>query len=223
MSCLLVAYPAHAQSNTGGASSNSDKPDKREAPPESAPGGAQPGQPAAEPAPAGQPAPGAPGPTVPGVKAKLLPDGTAAAPELAPPQIQQMIWAVNASLLDKPYRYGGGHRSFTDSGYDCSGTVSFALNSGGLLKSPLDSSSFMSWGEKGKGQWITVRTNPGHAFVVIAGLRLDTSSAYVSRARAARKKGKRARIAAKALERGPRWRPNLRPASGFTARHPAGF
>ena len=215
LSCLLLAYPAYADTNTGGAAagSDSDKSQKNDHP-QGAPGGAQPGQPG--------PA-GAPGPTVPGVKAVLLPDGTAAAPADAPPQVQQAIWAVNASLLDKPYRYGGGHRSFTDSGYDCSGTVSFALNAAGLLKSPLDSSSFMSWAEKGKGEWITVRSNPGHAYAVIAGLRLDTSRAYSSRAARASRKHKRARIAAKALESGPRWRPNLRPADGFTARHPLGF
>src|SRR4051794_25182645 len=114
--------------------------------------------------------------TVPGTTAQLLPDGTAAAPAAAPAPVQQAILAAN-KIVGKPYVYGGGHRSFKSAGYDCSGTVSYALHGGGLLKSPLDSSSFMSWGAKGKGAWITVFTNPGHAYAVIAGLRLDTSRA----------------------------------------------
>jgi hypothetical protein len=175
-------------------------------------GGAQYGAKGA-PAPGGA-LPGVPNPVVPGAKAALLPDGTAAAPADAPPQVQQAIWAAN-SLQGKPYRYGGGHGSFTDSGYDCSGTVSFALNAAGLLKTPLDSSSFMRWGDAGAGQWITVYANPGHAYAVIAGLRLDTSAAYVSR--------RMARKASKAVERGPRWRPSSRPSAGFRARHPQGF
>lgn len=165
------------------------------------------------------PAPAKPGaytgPLVPGTKAKLLRDGTAAAPASAPPQVQQAVWAAN-TLQDKPYVYGGGHASFKAAGYDCSGTVSFALNGGGLLKSPLDSGSFMRWGESGKGAWITVYTHSGHAYVVIAGLRLDTSSAGVS------SRGSR-RFARSATERGPRWRPTGRPSAGFTLRHPAGL
>jgi hypothetical protein len=150
----------------------------------------------------------------PGAKATLLPDGTAAAPAEAPPQVQQAIFAAN-KLLDKPYKYGGGHAKVEDSGYDCSGTVSYALLAAGLLKSPLDSGSFMRWGLKGKGAWITVYTNPGHAYAMIAGLRLDTS-AYGVRARAARR-------IERVTERGPRWRPGKRPARGFRARHPLGF
>ena len=147
---------------------------------------------------------------VPGSKAVLMDNGFAAAPADAPPQVQEAIFAAN-KIQSKPYRYGGGHARFEDTGYDCSGTVSYALRGAGLLKTPLDSSSFMSWGEAGKGDWITVYTNPGHAYVVIAGLRLDTSAAAVrSRARAARAKG-------------PRWRPNGRPTRGFVKRHPAGF
>src|SRR3954469_19674291 len=115
----------------------------------------------------------------PGSKATLLPDGTAAAPADAPPQVQAAIFAAN-KLLDKPYKYGGGHAKVEDSGYDCSGTVSYALLAAKLIKSPLDSSSFMSWGLYGPGAWITVYTNPGHAYAVIAGLRLDTSTGGVS-------------------------------------------
>jgi hypothetical protein len=140
-----------------------------------------------------------------GSTATIGPDGLASAPVGAPPQVQAAIAAANR-IVGKPYRYGGGHGKVEDSGYDCSGTVSYALIGAKLLKSPLDSSSFMRWGEAGAGEWITVYTNPGHAFVVIAGLRLDTSAAGDPRG------GK-----------GPRWRPALRSTRGFRARHPEGF
>jgi len=142
---------------------------------------------------------------VPGAKATLMPNGLAAAPLDAPPQVHAAIAAANR-IIGKPYRYGGGHAKVEDSGYDCSGTVSYALIGAKLLKAPLDSSSFMSWGKAGPGQWITVYTNPGHAFAVIAGLRLDTSAA-----------GDRSGA------KGPRWRPVLRSTRGFKARHPAGL
>ena len=155
------------------------------------------------------------GPEVPGTKAKLLQDGTAAAPAEAPEQVKQAIWAANA-LQELPYLYGGGHNLKFDvsDGADCSGTVSFALKAAGLLKMPLDSGSFMQWGEKGKGRWITVFTNPGHAYAKIAGLRLDTSVAGMSRKRS---------VAASAFESGPRWRPMGRSAQGFVKRHPLSF
>lgn len=142
---------------------------------------------------------------VAGTKARLLASGQAAAPADAPREVQQAIWAANR-IIGMPYRYGGGHRRFEDSGYDCSGTVSYALRGAELLESALDSSSFMKWGDAGKGEWITVYTNPGHAYVVIAGLRLDTSAAGDARG------GK-----------GPRWRPNLRSNRGFRARHVDGL
>jgi hypothetical protein len=153
--------------------------------------------------------------TVPGTVAKLMPDGSAAAPADAPVQVQQAIWAAN-TIQDRPYKYGGGHAKVEDSGYDCSGTVSYALIHAGLLEAPLPSGPFMRWGERGRGQWITIFANRGHAYAVIAGLRLDTSS-YATRT--ARKKRKYA----KAFERGPRWRPYKRPARGFRLRHPVGF
>jgi hypothetical protein len=158
------------------------------------------------------------GPEVPGNKAKLLEDGTAAAPADAPDQVKQAIWAANA-LQALPYLYGGGHNLEFDvtDGADCSGTVSFALHAGGLLKSPLDSGSFMRWGRSGKGRWITIFTNPGHAYVKIAGLRLDTSSAGMSRTRAA------ASFSKSVFESGPRWRPMNRPKRGFVRRHPTSF
>ena len=154
---------------------------------------------------------------VPGTKAKLLEDGTAAAPADAPDQVKQAIWAANA-LKDLPYLYGGGHNLEFDvsDGADCSGTVSFALKAAQLLKMPLDSGSFMKWGERGKGAWITVYTNPGHAYAVIAGLRLDTSVAGMSRTR-------KTKAAVKAFESGPRWRPMPRSGRGFKKRHPTSF
>lgn len=187
------------------------------APHASADGGADPTTPPPPPPDTGQPAPppgqgggSAPGqsptitaahPTVPGYTAKLK-NGIAYAPALAPPQVQKAIWAANR-LRSKPYLYGGGHGSFRSAGYDCSGTVSYALHAGGLLAVPMDSSDFMSWGQSGVGQWITVYTNPGHAFAYIAGLRLDTSGPG---------------------QPGPRWRTHLRPSTrGYSARHPLGF
>ena len=144
---------------------------------------------------------------VPGRVAVLQADGTAAAPADAPEQVKQAIWAAN-SLQKLPYRYGGGHTLDFDvsEGADCSGTASFALKAAGVLKTPLDSGSFMQWGEKGRGDWITVYTNPGHAYVVIAGLRLDTSAAGDPSG-----------------AKGPRWRPALRSSRGFRARHPEGL
>jgi cell wall-associated NlpC family hydrolase len=145
-------------------------------------------------------------PVVEGYRAKLLPDGHAAAPSMAPAEVQRAIWAAN-ELIGKPYVYGGGHNmKFKSRGYDCSGTVSYALHGAGLLSAPLDSGSFMRWGAKGKGSWFTIWTNQGHAFVIIAGLRLDTSPVNDSSG-----------------ARGPRWRPTGRSARGFVARHPAGF
>jgi hypothetical protein len=146
-----------------------------------------------------------PQPTVPGTQAVLLPDGTAAAPQDAPLQVQAAVWAAN-TIQKMPYRYGGGHASFVSPrGYDCSGTVSFALKAAGLLKRPLDSGRFMRFGARGPGQWFTIYTNPGHAYVVIAGLRLDTSSAGSGGGN------------------GPRWRAKGRPTAGYKVRHPRGF
>lgn len=136
--------------------------------------------------------------TTPGLRAVISSDGrTAIAPVDAPLPVQQAIWAAN-EITRKPYIYGGGHRKWKDRGYDCSGTVSYALHGGELLDTPLDSSSFMKWGLAGKGNWITVYTNPGHAWAIIAGLRLDTSG-----------RG----------ESGPRWRKETRSGRGFRARH----
>jgi hypothetical protein len=140
-------------------------------------------------------------------KAKIV-NGLAVAPRGAPAPVVNAIAAAN-KIIRKPYRYGGGHGSFNDSGYDCSGSVSYALHGGGLLRSPLDSSSFMHWGRAGKGKWITIYTNPGHAYVYIAGLRLDT--------------GMRNKATGAKPGSGPRWNYGARSNSGFTPRHPNGL
>ena len=138
-------------------------------------------------------------------KARLSSDGrTAIAPDDAPQEVKDAIAAANR-ITRKPYRYGGGHGKFEDSGYDCSGSVSYALHGGGFVSRPRDSTEFESWGRSGKGTWITVYANSGHAYVVIAGLRFDTSSA------------------GSGGDSGPRWRTRSRSSSGYVARHPSGF
>jgi hypothetical protein len=123
----------------------------------------------------------------------------------APVAVQDIIWAAN-ELIGLPYIYGGGHGSFISPGYDCSGTVSFALHGADLLAMPEDSSEFMVWGSHGMGRWISIFSNPEHAYMTVAGLRLDTSPANDP----------------SGLE-GPRWRP-LRPANaGYVVRHPLGL
>lgn len=111
--------------------------------------------------------------TVPGSKAKLV-KGRAIAPEDAPERVKKVIAAANR-IRNKPYEYGGGHGDFKDDGYDCSGAVSYALHGGRLLDAPLDSSGLARWGSKGKGSWISVYGASSHAYMVVAGLRFDTS------------------------------------------------
>ena len=113
------------------------------------------------------------GPVVSG-KIACLRFGRAAAPKHAPLAVKRAIWAAN-QLRSKPYRYGGGHKSFDDRGYDCSGTISYVLAAAGLISSPISSTEFRSYGERGAGKWITVYAREGHTFAVIAGLRLDTT------------------------------------------------
>jgi hypothetical protein len=145
-------------------------------------------------------------PIVAGSVAKIR-KGVAYAPSLAPIQVQRAIWAGN-KIRKTPYIWGGGHSSFKSRGYDCSGSVSYVLHAAGLLSSPYDSSQFMSWGRRGLGQWITVYTNPGHAFVEIAGIRFDTSAEADPNPPPGT---------------GPRWRPLFAHPSGFMARHPGGY
>jgi hypothetical protein len=141
---------------------------------------------------------------VPGSRARFV-NGLAAAPMTAPASVQEIIWAGN-QIVGLPYIYGGGHGSFVSPGYDCSGTVSFALHGANLLASPEDSSELMLYSSEGVGHWVTIFSNPEHAYMDVAGIRLDTSPADDP-----------------SDLPGPRWRP-LRPAnSGFTIRHPQGL
>jgi cell wall-associated NlpC family hydrolase len=135
-----------------------------------------------------------------GAKAKLV-RGKAIAPAGAPAEVVEAIEAAN-KIRKKPYRYGGGHQKFRDKGYDCSGAVSYVLHKAGLLDSPLDSSGLAKWGKRGKGDWITVFGNPGHAYAVIAGLRWDTSMTAGS---------------------GPGWSKKMRSARGYKKRHKRGL
>ena len=135
-----------------------------------------------------------------GAKAKLV-NGEAIAPRSAPPRVKAVIAAANR-IRNKPYRYGGGHARWNDSGYDCSGAVSYALHGGGFLDSPLPSGSFMRWEKRGLGRWITVYAHGGHAYAVIAGLRWDTSMTPGN---------------------GPGWSAKMRSSRGYVARHPARF
>jgi cell wall-associated NlpC family hydrolase len=141
---------------------------------------------------------------VPGTVARYV-DGLAAAPMSVPAAVQQIVWAGN-ELIGLPYIYGGGHASFVSPGYDCSGTVSFALHGASLLQTPEDSSEFEVWGSHGAGRYVTVFANPGHAYMTVAGLRLDTSAADDP-----------------SNEQGPRWRPLRQGNEGFVVRHPLGL
>jgi peptidoglycan hydrolase-like protein with peptidoglycan-binding domain len=134
-------------------------------------------------------------------EAYLDSNGLAVAPASAPEEVKAIIAAGN-EIATKPYKYGGGHGRWNDSGYDCSGSISYALYKAGLLDTPLDSTGFMSWGESGRGEWVTVRANPGHAYMIVAGLRFDTSARR---------------------QTGNRWSDTMRSASGYTGRHPAGL
>jgi cell wall-associated NlpC family hydrolase len=134
-------------------------------------------------------------------KATALPNGIALPPLEAPEEVKQIIEAGNI-IARSPYLWGGGHGKWLDKGYDCSGSVSFALAAAGLLEGPLASGPLMSWGEPGKGKWVTIYTHPGHVFMVVAGIRFDTSGQRVT---------------------GSRWQNAMRSTGGFVARHPAGL
>jgi peptidoglycan hydrolase CwlO-like protein len=139
----------------------------------------------------------------PAGRATLDSSGDAIPPSNAPLAVRAVIEAAN-QIDDLPYIWGGGHGSFTSSGYDCSGSVSFALHGGGFLSSPLDSTGLEVWGEPGGGNWITVFANSGHAWAYIAGLRWDTGGPGGGS--------------------GPRWSTVMRDdTSSFVARHPAGY
>ena len=139
-----------------------------------------------------------------------LVDGRVLAPASAPRKVKRVIEAANR-LVEKPYIYGGGHKPFSsllDRGYDCSGAVSYALYGGRFLRSPLPSGALMEWGEDGPGEWITVYAHGGHAYIVVAGLRFDTSLRDSD---------------APGPSSGPRWSRTLRESDAFVARHPLGY
>ena len=133
--------------------------------------------------------------------ADVVDNGIALPPLEAPAEVRLIIEAGN-QIARAPYLWGGGHGKWLDHGYDCSGSISFALANAGLLSGPLDSGRLMGWGEPGPGKWITIYTNPGHVYMVVAGVRFDTS-------------GQRST--------GSRWQAQMRSNGGFVARHPPGL
>jgi cell wall-associated NlpC family hydrolase len=187
LATLLVVLPSRAQASTTGGTSY----------PTSSPRGATAAQAATSSAPTSTTAPAA---TVTPA-ATVGTDGLAVAPAGAPAQVIALIAAANA-IASLPYKYGGGHKSFEDSAYDCSGSVSFALHGAGLLDATLDSTGLARWGEAGPGAWITIYANKTHTYLIVAGLRFDTSG---------QKKA------------GTRWQAAPRSSRGFKVRHPAGL
>jgi len=194
---------------------------------------------------AAPPPPPPPQTVVPGAAGQVGADGFAVAPQSAPPAVQSVVAAGNAialtpykwggghgswidtgydcsgsvsyalhgaSLLNSPlvsgafaltpYKWGGGHGSWIDTGYDCSGSVSYALHGASLLNSPLVSGAFAAWGERGPGQWITIYANASHVYMVVAGMRFDTSARS---------------------QTGSRWTTTMRSSDGFAVTHPVGL
>ena len=137
-----------------------------------------------------------------GEKATLGADGLAVAPASAPQEVKDAIAAANR-IVGKPYKYGGGHGKWEDSGYDCSGAMSYALHGAGLVNRARTSGDYMTWGKAGKGAWITVYAHSGHGFLVIAGLRFDTGWNNAGK--------------------GPRWSDDMRPTGDYAIRHPSGL
>jgi hypothetical protein len=132
----------------------------------------------------------------------MLKNGIAYAPKSAPAAVKRAIAAGNR-LQNKPYKWAGGHRCFNDSGYDCSGSVSYVLREAGLLRGSLASRDYFAYGRKGEGDWITLYVRNGHVFMTVAGLRLDTGGGR--------------------NESGPRWRTATRAGYGHVLRHPPGL
>ena len=145
-------------------------------------------QPSASPQPAGE-------------DATLGADGLAVAPASAPDAVKGAIAAANR-IVGKPYKYGGGHGRWEDSGYDCSGSLSYAFHGAGLLDTSMDSTGFMSWGDPGKGQWVTIFAKSSHAYMIVAGLRFDTSGRSTQNTR---------------------WQADMRSSAGYVVRHPTGL
>jgi peptidoglycan hydrolase-like protein with peptidoglycan-binding domain len=127
--------------------------------------------------------------------------GSPSRPGGVPIRVRRIIAAGNR-IADKPYKYGGGHGRWEDSGYDCSGSVSYALHGAGYLSSALTSGGFMSWGSPGKGRWVTIYAAPGHVYMVVNGRRFDTTGRS---------------------ESGTRWQASDRSSAGYVVRHPSGL
>ena len=144
-------------------------------------------------------------PTVSGKTAMIRRNGLAAIPKAAPAKVRAIISAANG-IIGKPYKWGGGHGRLFDSGYDCSGSVSYALIRAGLLGYPMVSGSLARWGASGKGSYVTIYANAGHVYMEVAGLRLDTSSVGDPRGKS-----------------GVRWRPVIGKRFGFKVRHVRGL
>jgi len=127
--------------------------------------------------------------------------GTHRAPGGLPIRVRRIIAAGNR-IADRPYKYGGGHGQWEDTGYDCSGSVSYALHGAGYLDSALTSGDFMHWGSPGRGRWVTIYAAPGHVYMIVAGRRFDTTGR---------------------AENGTRWQPDARSSAGYVVRHPPGL
>jgi peptidoglycan hydrolase-like protein with peptidoglycan-binding domain len=148
----------------------------------------------------------------PSASTRINADGTATAPAGAPTVVQDIVAAAN-QIIDTNYKYGGGHGKWNDTGYDCSGAVSFALHGGGLLAAPEDSTQLESYGSAGPGHWVTIYANAGHAWIVVAGRAFDTANFGGPNIPAGT---------------GPRWRTNptgnLNDGTGaYIVRHPPGL
>jgi cell wall-associated NlpC family hydrolase len=146
-------------------------------------------------------APPPPEKVVPGARGSVTAEGFAVAPASAPEVVKDVIAAGNA-IATTPYKWGGGHRRWDDTGYDCSGSVSYALHGAGLLDASLVSGDLARWGSPGPGRWITIYANRDHVYMVVAGMRFDTSA--------------RSRT-------GSRWTMEERPSDGFSVTHPRGL
>jgi hypothetical protein len=197
LAALLVVLPSRAQASTTGGTSY----------PTSSPRGATAAQAQAQ-AQAQAPTATSTAPTSTAAPATTVtpaatvgPDGLAVAPAGAPAQVVALI-AAGIAIASLPYKYGGGHQSFDDRAYDCSGSVSFALHGAGLLDETLDSTGLAGWGQAGPGAWITIYANKTHTYLVVAGLRFDTSGQK---------------------QAGTRWQAAPRSSRGFKVRHPAGL
>ncbi len=132
----------------------------------------------------------------------MLKDGIAYAPRGAPTAVKLAIAAGNR-LQSMPYKWGGGHGNLNDSGYDCSGSVSYVLREAGLMDGCIPSKDYFNYGKKGEGRWITLYIRDGHVFMTVAGLRLDTGGSGGGS--------------------GPRWKPQTRQSKGMFVRHPSGY